>query len=91
MVQSRGGKTGYPARWVTRCVPKPITMRTNGSYIRLHFPKSRKMQWDGQINELPATVGNGNVIHGSGKNLELNGTKYPFAVLSAACDPMTTM
>ena len=89
MVQSKGGKTGYQARWVTRCVPKLITIRTNGSYIPLRFPGRRPMQSDGQINDSPATVGNGNVFHGCGKPPELNGTKYPFVVLSAACDPTT--
>ena len=47
------------------------------------------MQLDGEINNLPATVGNSNVFHGCGKAPELNGTKYPFVVLSAACDPTT--
>ena len=89
MVQSRGGKTGYPARCVTRCVPKSITMRTNGSYIPLPIPRRRTMQSDGQINDWPATVGNGNAFHGCGKPPELNGTKYPCVVLSAACDPTT--
>ena len=85
MVQSRGGKSGYPARWVTRCVPNPITMRTNGSYIPLRFPGRRTMQSDGQINDSPGTMGNGNVFHGCGKPPELNGRKYPFVVLSAVC------
>ena len=52
MVQSRGGKTRYHARWDTRCVPKPITMRTNGSYIPLRFPRRPTMQSDGQINDI---------------------------------------
>ena len=73
MVQSTGGKTGYPARWVTPCVPKPITMRTNGSYIPVPFPGRRTMQSDGQINDLPATLGNDSVIHGCGKPPELKG------------------
>ena len=89
MVQSRGGKTGYPARWVTPCVPKPITMRTIGSNIPLRFPGRRTMQSDGQINDSTATVGNGNVFHGCGKPPELNVMKYLFVVLSAACDPTT--
>ena len=63
MVQSRGGKTGYPARWVTQCVPKRITMGTNGSCIPLRFPRKRTMQSDGQSNNSPSTVGNGNVFH----------------------------
>ena len=46
------------------------------------------MQSDGQINDSPATVGNGNVFHGCGKP-KLNVTKHPFVVLSAACDPTT--
>ena len=50
MVQSRGGKTGDPARWVTRCVPKPITMRTNNSYIPLRLLGRRTMQPDGKTN-----------------------------------------
>ena len=89
MVQSRGGKTRSPAPWVTRCVPKPITMRTNDSYIPLCFPGRQTMKSDGQINDSPATVGNGNVFHGRGKPPKLNGTKYPLVVLSAACDPTT--
>ena len=89
MVQSRGSKIGHPAPWVTRCVPTPITMRTNGSYIPLRFPRRRTMQSDGQIDDSPAPVGNGNTFHGCGKPPELNGTKYSFVVLSAACDPTT--
>ena len=89
MVQSRGGKTGYPARWVRRCVPKRITMRNSGSYIPLRFPERRTMQSDGQINDSPATMRNGNVFHGCNKPPQLNGTKYPFVVLSAAYDPTT--
>ena len=81
MVQSRGGKIGYPARWVTRCVPKPITMRTNGSYIPL------RLQSDWQTNDSLGSVGNGNVFHGCSKPPELNGTKYPLVAQSAACDP----
>ena len=89
MVPSRGGKIEYPAPWVTRCVPKPVTRRTNGSYIPLRLPRRQTMQSDGQVNDSPATVGNGNVFHGCGKPREVNGTKYPFVVLSAACDPIT--
>ena len=74
MVQSRGSKTGYPARWVTRFCPK--------AHNNEYHPGRRTMQSDGQINDSPATVGNGNVFHGCGKPPELNGTKYPFVVLS---------
>ena len=91
MVQLRGGKPEYPPRWVTRCVPKHITMRTNGSYIPLRFPRRRTMESDGQINDSPATVRNGNVFHGRGKPPELKGTKYPFVALSAACESTTTV
>ena len=88
-MQSRGDKIGYPAQWVTGCVPKPITMRTHGSYILLRFPRRRTMQSDGQIKDSLATVANGVVFHGCGRPPELNGRKYPFVVLSAACDPTT--
>ena len=47
------------------------------------------MQSDGQINNSPATVGNGNLFHGCGKPPEPNGTEYTFVVLSAAYDPTT--
>ena len=45
------------------------------------------MQSDGQINDSPAIMGNGNVFHGCRKRQQLNGTKHPFVVLSAACEP----
>ena len=77
MVQSRGGKTGYPAKWVTPCIPKPIIMRTNTSYIALRLLGRRTMQLDGQSNDLPCCVGNCLVFHGSGKSPELKGTEPP--------------
>ena len=89
MVQSRGGKTGYPARRVRPCVPKPTTMRTNGSYIPLRFPGRPTMQSDGHMNDSPHTMGNGNVLRGCGKPPELNATKYLLVVVSAICDPTT--
>ena len=89
MVQSRGRKIVYPAWWVTRCVPKRITMKTNNSYTPLRFPGRRTMQSDGQINYSPGTVGKCNVFHGCGKRPQLYGTKYSFVVLSSACDPTT--
>ena len=47
------------------------------------------MQSKGQNNDSPGSMGNGNVFHGGGKPLELNGTEYSLVVLSAARDPTT--
>ena len=89
MVQSRGGKTEYPARWVTRGVTKPTTMRTKGSYIPLILPRMRMMQSNGQTNHSPGSVGIGNVFLGRDKPPELQGMKHPLLLQFAACDPTT--
>ena len=73
MVQSRGRKIGYPARRVTRCVPKPITMGTNGSYIPMRLIGRQTTQSDKQTNVWPGSLGNGNVFHGCSEPPELNG------------------
>ena len=60
-----------------------------GDQKQLHLLFVKLVRLPNESPDSPGTVGNGNVFHGSGKPPELNGTKYPFVVLSAACDPTT--
>ena len=60
----------------TTC-PEAITMGTNGSYVPLRFLGRGTMQCGAQINDAPATMGNGNVFHGCGKPFKTKRNKVP--------------